>query len=199
MICPNKICAQEIPDDSCFCERCGVQLLRCAKCGFVSTAKFCGKCGGPMSAIEPPPVSASPPASTPAPSPAPPVTEAPKTAPPPAASAPPAPAPGATVVVSLPPEKLFLCHPDGWKLEITDSDILGRTNGPHAGRLGAFPVISSSHAQITRSGGGWCITDLKSTNKTFVNSAKLEPHVPAKIKQDDVVALANIVFTVREA
>jgi hypothetical protein len=165
MICPNKICKQEMPEDSVFCDQCGVQLFRCAKCGFVSASKFCGKCGGPMSAIEPS------------------VGETPT---------------AATIVVALPSEKIFLCHTEGWKLEIAGGDILGRTNGPHAAQLGKFPIISSNHAKITRSGSDWFITDLRSTNKTYVNGAKLEGDVPVKIKQNDVVLLANITFTVRE-
>ena len=84
-------------------------------------------------------------------------------------------------------------------MEIRDGGILGRTNGPHAAKLGKFPVISSTHANVSRVNNEWFITDLKSTNKTYVNGVKLEPNVPAKIKQDDVVMLANVTFTVRLA
>jgi hypothetical protein len=162
MNCPNKICKQEIPDDSCFCDQCGVHLLCCDKCGFIGTGKFCGSCGGSMSAIQP---SAS--------------------------------LSAATTAVSLPAEKIFLCHLDGWNMEITDDDILGRTNGPHSTSLGKFPVVSSNHAKVTRANSEWFITDLNSTNKTYVNGAKLDPNVPVKIKQNDVVMLANVTFTVR--
>ncbi|GBU29644.1 hypothetical protein R84B8_03217 [Treponema sp. R8-4-B8] len=194
MNCPNKICKLEIPDDSCFCDQCGVHLLRCDKCGFIGTSKFCGKCGGPMSAIQPPASDASPSPSTP-------VKETPPTPPPsapsPSTPLPSAPPAGATVIVQLPSEKIFLCHPDGWKMEIADGNILGRTNGPHSSALGKFPVISSNHAKVTRTNNEWFITDLNSTNKTYVNGAKLEPNVPVKIKQNDVVTLANVTFTVR--
>jgi len=188
MNCPNKICKQEIPDDSCFCDQCGVHLLRCDKCGFIGTSKFCGSCGGSMSARQPPtgqPSVAQPSAVPPSP-PQPKETLA-------ASSS------SATVIVPLPPEKIFLCHLEGWNMEITDGSILGRTNGPHAAMLGKFPVISSNHAKVTRNNNEWFITDLNSTNKTYVNGAKLEPNVPAKIKQDDVVMLANVTFTVRLA
>ena len=188
MNCPNKICAQEIPDDSCFCDQCGVQLLRCDKCSFVSTSKFCGKCGGSMAAIEPP---ASQAPSAPLPAPATEPSVATSAAPTPAVSA-------ATVIVALPAEKIFLCHTEGWTMEIADGDILGRTKGPHAAQLAGFPVISSSHAKITQTNNQWFITDLKSTNKTYINGTKLEPDIPVKIKQNDVVILANVTFTVRE-
>jgi len=183
MICPNKICKQEIPDDSCFCDQCGVHLLRCDKCGFIGTSKFCGKCGGPMSAIQP---SAAPSSSKL-------INETP------AVPLPSAPSSAATKVVTLPAEKIFLCHLDGWNMEIADGNILGRTNGPHSAALGKFPVVSSNHAKITRANNEWFITDLNSTNKTYVNGAKLEPNVPVKIKQNDVVMLANVIFTVRES
>jgi len=197
MNCPAKICKQEIPDDSCFCDQCGVHLLRCDKCGFIGTSKFCGKCGGPMSAIQPP--DASPSLSS-AP---PPDKETPPSVPPPAAPpsapSPTAPSSAPTIIVSLPSEKILLCHLEGWNMEITDGNILGRTNGPHAASLGKFPVISSNHAKVTKANNEWFITDLNSTNKTFVNGVKLEPNVPVKIKQNDVVILANITFTVRLA
>ena len=204
MNCPNKICKQEIPDDSCFCDQCGVQLLRCDKCGVVGISKFCGKCGGSMSAIQPP---AAQPSSVQPPQPAPSSTQSNET---PAAPSQPVPsqtspspapsaAPSATVIISLPADTIFLCHPEGWNMEIKDGDILGRTNGPHAAKLGKFPVISSTHAKVTRNNNEWFVTDLKSTNKTYVNGQKLEPNVPAKIKQDDVVMLADVTFTVRLA
>ncbi len=185
MNCPNKICKQEIPDDSCFCDQCGVHLLRCDKCGFIGTSKFCGSCGGSMSAIQPPDADPS-------------LSSAPSAAPP-SAPTPSAPSSEATVIVSLPSEKILLCHLEGWNMEIANGNILGRTNGPHAASLGKFPVISSNHAKITKVNNEWFITDLNSTNKTYVNGVKLEPNVPVKIKQNDVVLLANVTFTVRDA
>ncbi|GBU26150.1 hypothetical protein R83H12_02843 [Fibrobacteria bacterium R8-3-H12] len=82
-------------------------------------------------------------------------------------------------------------------MEIADGNILGRTNGPHSSALGKFPVISSNHAKVTRTNNEWFITDLNSTNKTYVNGAKLEPNVSVKIKQKDVVTLAKVTFTAR--
>jgi len=188
MICPNKICKQEILDDSCFCDQCGIQLLRCDKCGFVGTGKFCGSCGGSMSAVQPQTVQSG--GQLPSP-PSPSSTPINKT---PAASS-----PAATVIVSLPTDKIFLCSTEGWNMEIANGNILGRTTGPHASALGKFPVISSTHAKVTLEKNEWFITDLNSTNKTYVNGVKLEPNIPVKIKQDDVVILANVTFTVRNA
>lgn len=200
MICPNKICRQEIPDDSCFCDQCGARLLRCTKCGNVGTSKFCGKCGSPMAIQElPSGVPVQPPAAPVTISP--PVFAAPVTTLSPIApevkTAPVEPS-AATVIVQLPRETIFICHPDGWRLEVRDGDILGRTTGQHAARLGTFPVISGRHAQIARRGEEWRIADLGSTNKTYVNGAKLEPNTPVQLKKNDVLTLANITFTVEE-
>jgi hypothetical protein len=190
MICPNKLCKQEIPDDSCFCDQCGVQLFRCSKCGFIGTGKYCGTCGGTLSAIEPPEQAAMPvqeqvPAPVPAPAPAPALMQQ-------------APSP-ATVIISLPADKLVLRNPEGWKIAIEKDDILGRANGRHTAQLGKYQVISSRHAGITRENNEWFITDLGSTNGSYVNGVKLQPNVPVKIKQDDVIVLANVTFTVVES
>jgi pSer/pThr/pTyr-binding forkhead associated (FHA) protein len=83
-------------------------------------------------------------------------------------------------------------------LEVAPEDVLGRSNGPHTAQLGNRSYISSNHAKVTFEKGEWFITELRSTNKTFVNSLKLEPATPFKIKQDDVVMLANETFIVRE-
>jgi predicted RNA-binding Zn-ribbon protein involved in translation (DUF1610 family) len=186
MICPNKICKQEIPEDSLYCDQCGVKISRCAKCGNPGITPRCGKCGGSMvfKGIDAP-------AEKPAPEPP------PSSTPPPQQSA--SAAPAATVIVRLESKKLFFCHSDGWNMEITDGDILGRTNGNHTGRLGSIPVISGTHAKITFENGAWYITDQKSTNKTYVGGIIAQPGAPVKIKQNDVVQLANVKFTVREA
>lgn len=145
-----------------------------------------------MSAIVPPSagssVTSAPVTQTPSVTPAAPVT--------PSA---PAAASAATTIVTLPAENIFFCHPDGWNIQIANGDLLGRTNGPFAAQLGKYPVISSNHAKVTFANNEWFITDLKSTNKTYINGTKLEPDIPTKIKQNDVVVLANVTFTVREA
>ena len=44
--CPS--CGQMIPDDSRFCDMCGVELLECINCGTLGTDNFCPECGKPM-------------------------------------------------------------------------------------------------------------------------------------------------------
>jgi hypothetical protein len=188
MICPNKICNQEIPDDSSYCDQCGIQILYCTKCGKRDITKFCRKCGEIMVFKETPKAAAS---SSSVMQPPPPVQETPQ-------SQPAEPPSAATVVVQLGVHKLLFCHPDGWNMELTDGDILGRTSGRHTNRLGSIPVISGTHAKITHENDTWFITDQKSTNKTYVGGILMQPGVPAPIKNNDVVQLANVKFIVRE-
>jgi hypothetical protein len=194
MICPNKICKQEIPDDSLYCDQCGIQIMRCSKCGNPGTSKFCGKCGGPMVFKEADttvskPASDTPQQAVPKPAGVLQSSAAPQTQ---AASS-------ATVVMPFPAtKKLLFCHSDGWNMELADGDILGRTSGSHTDRLGAIPVISGTHAKITCENGIWYITDQKSTNRTYIGGIVAQPGVPVRIKNNDVVQLANVKFIVRE-
>ena len=48
MICPSKDCKSEIPDNSRYCDHCGIQIKKCENCKRVALGKFCGKCGGKM-------------------------------------------------------------------------------------------------------------------------------------------------------
>ncbi len=48
MICPSENCKKEIPDDSLFCDQCGIKLKKCETCGKIAFGNFCGKCGGKM-------------------------------------------------------------------------------------------------------------------------------------------------------
>lgn len=152
MICPSKLCKAEIPEDSLYCDQCGLKILKCSKCGAIGISKFCGKCGGMMS-----------------------------------------------LVIQLEPQEksLQLCSSNGIILDVKDGSILGRTTGDFVQQLGTIPVISSRHAQISKKDGKWFITDLHSTNKTYVNNAQLTPDVPAEISENDVIILANVSFVAR--
>jgi hypothetical protein len=172
MICPNKLCNQEIPGDSLFCDQCGLKILRCSKCDAPGTGKFCGKCGGALAFRDSKPQAEVP--------------QVLKNT-------------SATIVVPRNRKKLLFCHPDGWNLEIADGDILGRINGNHTDRLGKFPVISGNHAKLTFENNQWFITDLKSTNRTYVGSIQAQPDTALAIKNNDVIQLANVKFIVRES
>jgi hypothetical protein len=103
-----------------------------------------------------------------------------------------------TAVMAQAVKKLLFCHPDGWNMELADGDILGRTSGNHTDRLGTIPVISGTHAKISYENEAWYIIDQKSTNKTYVGGIGAQPGVPVRLKNNDVVQLANVKFIVRE-
>ena len=189
MICPSKLCKAEILDDSLYCDQCGIKILKCSKCGAIGISKFCGKCGGMMSftgdfseSLKPMQTNPNPQIAT---------TAAQNQVLQPAAA-------GTQVIQLEPKEKtLQLCNTNGIILNVKDGSILGRTTGEFVQQLGTIPVISSRHVQISKKDGKWFITDLHSTNKTYVNNVQLTPDVPTEIKENDVIILANVSFVAR--
>lgn len=57
--------------------------------------------------------------------------------------------------------------------------------------------ISRSHAKISVNGGEYVIADLRSTNGTFVNGAKVEPGHPTVLKNGDKVVFSEEEFEFR--
>ena len=57
--------------------------------------------------------------------------------------------------------------------------------------------ISRNHAKISVSGGEYVVTDLRSTNGTFVNGKKVEPGSPVSLKNGDRVMLSEEEFEFR--
>ena len=55
-------------------------------------------------------------------------------------------------------------------------------------------MISRVHCKITSSRGQYWITDLQSSNGTFINHARLQPNQPYELKNGDIVRLANSDF-----
>lgn len=184
MICPSKICGKEIPNDSIFCDQCGIRLLQCPKCGTISVSKFCSVCGEqvierkltekpiqqhqqlqPVPEISQAQISNEP------------ITET-----------------QGTVIIEE-STSLKLIH-TSFELSINSGDILGRTTGAHCGKLGTFAVISSKHAKIEQNGNEWFFTDLKSTNKSFINGNVVSPNVLVKLNDNDKLTLANVNFIV---
>ena len=184
MICPNKVCKKEIPSDSVYCDQCGVLLRQCTACGTITLAKFCTECGGVVKNREVIEDQSSTKEEQP-------ITEEVKK--PEVSQVEPSVSQGTKIIPSVP--ELNIIH-SNFTLKINDADILGRTVGPHSSFLGQFPVISSKHAKLELLGNDWFITDLNSSNKTYLNGCVLTPNVPAKLTDKDALVLANISFTV---
>lgn len=58
-------------------------------------------------------------------------------------------------------------------------------------------TISRSHARISAAGGGYTVSDLNSTNGTFVNGVKVEPGRSAALKNGDKLVLSEEEFEFR--
>lgn len=57
------------------------------------------------------------------------------------------------------------------------------------------PQASSHHAQILPDGQGYLLTDIGSTNGTFVNEQRLFPHAPRLLVSGDVIRIGNTNYT----
>lgn len=176
-----------IPDDSRFCDMCGVELLQCVSCGALGTGMFCAECGKPMIARK---NAESAPKSAPA---TPTEVEAEK-----------------QTECIIPPDDVhttggarrkslvlkaregnFILRPD-------DEAIIGRSNSPYEKLLSGHDLISRRHGKFVKRGRDWYIVDLASTNGTLVNDVELEPDTPMKIVPGDVVDIGTYIFDVIE-
>lgn len=82
------------------------------------------------------------------------------------------------------------------RLVLKPDTIIGRTQGPYAAQLASMRYISSRHASVAHDGRGWWITDLGSTNGTYVNDDRLEKNVPHQFGPGDIVDLGTMIFEV---
>jgi pSer/pThr/pTyr-binding forkhead associated (FHA) protein len=98
---------------------------------------------------------------------------------------------------------------DGNKLEVPAKDevVIGREDPisevfPDLDLTdfgGADGGVSRKHAVIHRSGGVITIEDMGSTNGTYVNKKKIQPHAPQAIKPGDEVRFGKLSLTVQAA
>jgi hypothetical protein len=212
MKCPNKICSQDIDDDSRYCDQCGEQLLVCSLCGRPGKGKRCVLDGnelvpiGSGSQAAPTTVSIS--------------TQAPQSV---QTSQPPSPAPTNQATQSpshvtsgqIPPvaapiqqapihapvkpinqnvgDKITLTSQmHGITLDVKDGDIIGRKNGPFAEIFNRFNYISGTHCKFVKNSIGWHIQDLGSTNKTFYNGNQLDPNTLYSVLNNTTIKIADI-------
>jgi len=104
---------------------------------------------------------------------------------------------------------LVFTSPDGSKLEIPAKDevVIGREDPISevfpdvdlTGLGGMEHGVSRKHAVIHRAGTGYTVEDMGSTNGTYVNKKRIQPHVPQAVKPGDEVRFGKLALSLRAA
>jgi predicted component of type VI protein secretion system len=93
-------------------------------------------------------------------------------------------------------DQLFVSDPDGSSQNFTltgETITIGRTAVNDI--VLPLDTISSRHARLNRTPGGWQITDLGSTNGTFLDGKKLAPNVPQMWEPGVELRLEPLILT----
>ena len=176
--CPE--CRSMIPDDSAFCDQCGKELKWCPECKRPKRGTECPLCGSDLIPGRKYLAGDLPKASQPADSPSTNTsgsssTEHQRTV---------------AEAAALP----FRLAGNGWALPFHPGTF-GRTGGIWP-ELSSCQYVSGRHGDISSVPGGWAITDLGSTNGTFLNGQRIDPMRPYPLKKGDRVRIATLDFTV---
>ena len=104
---------------------------------------------------------------------------------------------------------LVLASSDGSRLEIPAKNeiVIGREDPISdifpdvdlAGLGGMEKGVSRKHALIHRAGGDYTVEDLGSTNGTYINKKKIQPHAPQTIKPGDELRFGKLALTLQAA
>lgn len=205
--CPN--CRTMIPDDSAFCDQCGIELMWCPDCKRPkpNRTRECPVCGSDLvpgrkylNGIMAQPQTAPQQPQQPNPS---------------------------TVGSFTSPQTQFYTSPQNLVPQPQPNDVPQRTaisgasapagptriigngwmlplrEGPFGRTLGIYPefascqYISGRHGMFKRTATGWMVVDSGSTNGTFVNGLRLTPGVETPIRIGDTLTIATIDFNVQ--
>ncbi len=106
-------------------------------------------------------------------------------------------------------KNLVLMSPDGCNLEIPSKDdvVIGREDpisevfpDVDLTALGGLEKgVSRKHAVIHRTGADYTVEDMGSTNGTFINRKRIQPHAPESIKPGDEVRFGKLSLSVKAA
>ena len=205
--CPS--CRAMIPDDSAFCDQCGIELMWCPDCKRPKSnrTRECPVCGSDLvsgrkylngNMDQPQLAPQQPQQSNPS-------TAGAFTSPQPqfytnsqhvVQPQQPNDGPQRTAIsgASVPagPTKII---GNGWVLPLREGPF-GRTSGIYP-EFAWCKYISGKHGAFTRTASGWMVVDSGSTNGTFVNGTRLTPGVRMPIRIGDTLTIATIDFNVR--
>lgn len=173
--CPE--CRSMIPDDSAFCDQCGKELKWCPECGRPKRGAECPVCGSDLVPGRKWLAGASAAEGAGENTGANPVYDS-------AAS---------RQGEVLPPASALVGN--GWRMTLQPGQF-GRGGGIWP-ELGSCPYVSGLHGQISEGPGGcWNITDVGSTNGTFVDGIRLQSGVATPLKKGSKVRIATLDFIV---
>jgi len=219
--CPK--CKCDIESDSYFCDQCGTELYICPSCQVFGRGRRCTQCGAELikasefkgtpnpqpQAPQAPQAPQQPQAPQAPQQPQPQVApQQPQVAPqqpqvaPQQPQAPQAPSggadktvrPGAPSSFGIQPGHL-VCPLYGIRLGLAAGVIIGR-RGHYPSVFGVFGDVSGQHARIDQKGAEWTVTDIGSTNGTFINGQQIPVNVPQPIHVGDKIRFSTIEFTV---
>ena len=77
-----------------------------------------------------------------------------------------------------------------------DEYLVGRKASAVDGLITGSNLVGRVHCKISRNGYGFIVTDLQSTNGTYVNGEKIRPNESAPLSDGDRLRLANIEFKI---
>jgi FHA domain-containing protein len=105
--------------------------------------------------------------------------------------------------------ELVLATADGSRLELPEKDevVIGREDPVSdvfpdvdlTGLGGMEKGVSRRHAVIHRSGAEYTVEDMGSTNGTYINKKRIQPHAPQSIKAGDEVRFGKLALAVKAA
>ncbi len=105
--------------------------------------------------------------------------------------------------------KLVLASPEGSTLDLPAKDevMIGREDpisevfpDVDLTALGGLEKgVSRKHAVIHRTGADYTVEDMGSTNGTFINRKRIQPHAPETIKPGDEVRFGKLSLSVKAA
>lgn len=211
--CP--FCEKEIESDSFFCDQCGKELMVCPVGHGFKKNKMCNECGRPLVSAKEATSSASQ-EKTPSPQQSPggkvethyvdtvvgkiQVKGKPKETPEVSTEKEKMAATSESTVrpEMLPAVPQFLVNNTlNARLQLLDGAIIGRRAGNYVHIFGSQGYVSGTHARLQRNDTNvWEITDLDSTNGTFINGVRLLPHRSTPFKVGDTIAFYDLKFIV---